>query len=299
MAKLRTTAKPLFSAESATSAKFIIAVIASIGLMALDNRTDWLDDARGWLAVAGYPIHSVVQLPRQTLSRFDSALQDRRALLDRIEALEQRDLFNTVQLQKLTALETENRRLRLLLESSARLPERVIIAELIKVDTDPYRHRILLDKGWRDGVRKGQPLLTQSGIAGQIANVTPWTSDAILITDTHHALPIQIDRTGQSTIAQGSGTFHRLDLLYLPNDSDIRPDDWVSTSGLGGRFPPGYPVGTVAQVEIDTGQAFARISVHPAAQLDRVREVLIVIGYGFAADGNPLTAAQDESVNSP
>ena len=146
----------------------------------------------------------------------------------------------------------------------------------MSVNLDPYKHQIVINKGELNQTYPGQPLLDADGVMGQVVHVGPYTSTAVLITDTSHAIPVQVNRNGLRTIALGSGTINRLELPYLPNNSDILVGDLLITSGLGGRFPPGYPVATVSTIEQDPGQAFARITATPMAKLDRSREVLLV-----------------------
>jgi rod shape-determining protein MreC len=162
------------------------------------------------------------------------------------------------------------------MRSSARLVERVAVAELLSVDLDPFRHRVVVDKGVADGVYEGMPIVDSSGVMGQIVSVGPLDSQAILITDASHALPVEINRNGLRTIAVGTGDIDRLELPYLPNSADVREGDLLVTSGLGGRFPRGYPVGIVRKVTRDPTAAFATIDAAPAAALNRSREVLMV-----------------------
>jgi len=179
-------------------------------------------------------------------------------------------------MQKLAALEVENIRLRELLDSSFEVGEKVLIAELMSVNLDPYKHQVVINKGELHDVYPGQPLVDADGVMGQIVHAGPYSSTAILITDTSHAIPVQVNRNGLRTIALGSGSINRLELPYIPNSADIRPGDLLTTSGLGGRFPPGYPVATVETVEHDPGSAFASVNATPLAHLNSSREVLLV-----------------------
>lgn len=248
----------------------------SIVTMTVDHRYHYLDGVRDVLATAFYPLHYLVRLPTDTRNWLTENLATRGALLEENARLREKQIFLNVQLQKLTTLEAENRRLRSLLESAVNTPERVLIAEMLAVDFDPYRHYILLNRGRRHGVYVGQPALDQHGIIGQIVRADPFTSTAILITDSNHALPIQINRTGVRTLALGTGHFQELELPHIPNNEDVKVGDLLVTSGLGGRFPRGYPVGTVTRVEFDPGSPFARIIAKPVAQLDRIREVMLL-----------------------
>jgi rod shape-determining protein MreC len=154
--------------------------------------------------------------------------------------------------------------------------EKVLIAELKSVNLDPYKHQIVVNKGELHDIYPGQPLLDAKGVMGQIVHAGPYSSTAVLITDTSHAIPVQVNRTGLRTIALGSGAINRLELPYIPNNADIRPGDLLITSGLGGRFPPGYPVATVTAVQHDPGLTFSQVVATPLAELNRSREVLLV-----------------------
>ncbi|MCB1921376.1 MAG: rod shape-determining protein MreC [Candidatus Competibacteraceae bacterium] len=248
----------------------------SIILMTVDHRYQTLDDMRDVLSTMVYPLHYLVRLPTDASNWLSENLANRDALLEENSRLREKQVFLNVQLQRLTVLEAENRRLRSLLESAVNTPERVLIAELLAVDFDPYRHHILLNRGRRHGVYVGQPVLDQHGVIGQIIRADPLTATAILITDPNHALPIQINRTGVRTLALGTGDFQKLELPHIPNNEDVKVGDLLVTSGMGGRFPRGYPVGTVTTVEFDPGSPFAHIIAKPVAQLDRIREVMLL-----------------------
>ncbi len=245
-------------------------------MMTVDHRYHYLNGLRDVLATAVYPLLYLMRLPTDAKSWLNENLAGRGALLEENARLREKQIFFNVQLQKLTTLEAENRRLRSLLESAVNTPERVLIAEMLAVDFDLYRHHILLNRGRQHGVYVGQPVLDQHGIIGQIIRADPFTSTAILITDINHALPIQINRTGVRTLALGTGNFQELKLPHIPNNEDVKVGDLLVTSGLGGRFPRGYPVGTVVKVEFDPGSPFASIVAKPIAQLDRIREVMLL-----------------------
>jgi len=253
-------------------------------MMTLDHRYHHLDGVRDVLSTAVYPLHYLVRLPIDTRNWLSENLSSRGALLEENSSLREKQIFFNVQLQKLTTLEAENRRLRSLLESAVNIPERVLIAELVAVDFDPYRHHILLNRGRQHGVYVGQPVLDQHGIIGQIIQADPFTATAILITDANHALPIQINRTGVRTLALGTGNYQELELPHIPNNEDVKIGDLLVTSGMGGRFPHGYPVGTVSKVEFDPGSPFAHIIARPVAQLDRIREVMLLENEPGAAE---------------
>ncbi len=269
-------AKPLFAPETAANLRIIAFGLASIILMTLDQRFSQLDGLRNALATVVYPLQYVIQLPIHGWDSVSEHLASRQALLSENQRLKQKQMLLNAQMQRMASLEAENRRLRLLLESSATLDEQVLIAELLTVDFDPYRHQILLNRGTRDGVGRGQPLVDEQGVVGQIVHASTFGASAILITDPNHALPVQVNRNGLRTLAVGTGSFNELDLPHIPNNDDIRVGDLLITSGLGGRFPRGYPVAEVTAVEFDPSRPFARVTAEPTSQLDRIREVLVI-----------------------
>jgi rod shape-determining protein MreC len=141
--------------------------------------------------------------------------------------------------------------------------------------------------------------LDSGGVFGQVARVGQLTSEVILVSDPAHAIPVQINRTGLRTIAVGTGDLSRLKLPYLPTSADVIVGDLLVTSGLGGGFPAGYPVGTVAEVKRDPAQSLADVDVKPAAALDRSRELMFVWLKPQAAEVLPQPAAPKPSAPKP
>ena len=283
--------RPLFI-ETVTNLRLVVFVLLSIGMMLADHRYHQLEAVRDVLSTLIYPLQYLIQVPLKTRDWLTETLAGRETLLAENAELRRKQLFINAELQKLTALEAENRRLRTLLESTVNNQgERFLIAELLQVDFDPYRHQILLNRGTQQGVRVGQPLLDQQGIIGQIIEANTFTSRAILITDPNHALPVQLVRNGLRTLAVGTGNFQALELSHILNNADVQAGDVVVTSGLDGRFPRGYPVATVTKVEFDPTRPFARISAKPTAQLDRVREMLVLVSEPNSAVPQPAQAA--------
>jgi rod shape-determining protein MreC len=253
-----------------------VLVALSAVLMVMDHKYKSLESVRDALSVLVYPIQLSVEMPGSISDWFSESLATRRKLQEEIDSLRTQQIVQNAQMQKLAALEIENIRLRELLDSSFEIGEKVLIAELMSVNLDPYKHQVVINKGELHDVYPGQPVLDADGIMGQIVHAGPYTSTAILITDTSHAIPVQVNRNGLRSIALGSGAINRLELPYVPNSADIQPGDLLTTSGLGGRFPPGYPVATVETVDHDPGNAFARVIATPIAHLNRSREVLLV-----------------------
>ncbi len=244
--------------------------------MTLDHRQHTLEGIRATLSVVVYPMQYLVNLPFVIGDWASESLASRNRLLNENRELRARGLEAQFKLQKLASLERENSRLRALLQSSSRRWERVLIAELVSVDFDPFKHQILLNKGSNDDVFEGHPLLDASGVMGQVIHVSPLTSTAMLITDPSHAIPVQVNRNGLRAIAVGTGEPAILDIPHIPNNADIEEGDLLVTSGLGLRFPAGYPVARVGRIVRDPTEPFATISAVPLAHLDRAREVLLV-----------------------
>lgn len=258
------------------SLRFILVCMVCLALMVLDQREAHLRSIRQAFSVLIYPIQLAVDLPVRGWRWAEIALAERGELLAENDALKREQLNAGVKLQRLDALEAENRRLRAMLDSSARVADRVLIAEVLAVDMDPYRQRFTINRGLTDGVYVNQALLDADGLIGQVMRVDPFTAEAVLISDADHALPVAINRNGLRTIIIGTGDSGRLRMPYLPNSADVEVGDLVISSGLGGIFPSGYPVGYVIDVKRQAGQPFADIFVEPAAKLDRAREVLLV-----------------------
>ena len=244
--------------------------------MTVDHRYGHLESLRSALSVIVYPMQYLVNLPVRLVHWAYESLDTRESLLLDNQQLRKEQLLLSSRLQKYEVLEMENQRLRKLLESSLKLKERVLIAELLDVDLQPFRHTVLINKGEREGVYDGQPIVDADGIMGQIVHVGPFSSTALLITDPSHALPVQINRNGLRAIAVGTGQSQNLQLEYLPNNADVRQGDLVISSGLGSHFPSGYPVGVVTEIKLDPAEPFARVLVTPSARLEQSREVLLL-----------------------
>lgn len=258
----------------------------SLLLMTADHRFHHLNMIRSTLSVVVYPLRYMVNLPTEFGDWASDTWTTRTTLEEENRSLRIHNLLLKAQNQKMAALEAENQRLRELLRSSKRIGEHVIIAELLAVDTDPFTRTIVLDKGSREHVYIGQPLLGADGVMGQIISVGPFTSTAMLITDPSHAIPVLVNRNGLRAIAVGTGASGQLALQHLPNNANIRPGDLLVTSGLGGIFPPGYPVAHVVSVDTNPSQPFAHVVASPTAHLQRSREVLLVWNHPKSAMPN-------------
>lgn len=226
-----------------------------------------------------YPVQLLVDMPIDVVSWSTDNLKSRQSLITENERLRSERLMLESKLQRFAVVEAENRRLRELLESSLKLNQKVLVAELLSVELEPFRRQIVIDKGKRQGAYNGQPIADARGIMGQITHVGAFSSTVLLITDPSHALPVEVNRNGLRAIAIGTGENNMLRLEHIPTNADIREGDLLVSSGLDGRFPAGYPVGEVYDINLGAGDSFADITVKPTARLERSREVLMIWPY--------------------
>lgn len=250
--------------------------LLALALIIVDKRYDHLGKIRRLLSVVAYPVQIAVASPFEGWHWFRDSITTRDALHADKAKLEAELRLAQFRLQRYEALEAETQRLRALRENTAGVTDRFLVGDVMNVDLDAFRERVLVDKGASDGVFVGQAVLDSGGVFGQVARVGQLTSEVILVSDAAHAIPVQINRNGLRTVAVGTGDTSRLKLPYLPTSADVVAGDLLVTSGLGGGFPAGYPVGTIAEVKRDPAQSLADVDVKPSAALDRSRELLFV-----------------------
>lgn len=265
----------------------------SVALMLVDARLEVLKPVRSSLGMVLTPLYWMGDMPVRAWSDTMQLFSSRTDLLAENEQLRAETLLMQRRLQKLAILTEQNVRLRELLNSSALIDDRVLVAELIGVDPNPHTHRVLINRGSRHGVTLGQPVLDARGVMGQVIEVMPYTSRVLLISDSNHSIPVQVNRNGLRAIASGIGNLESIELRYVTDTADIREGDLLVTSGMGQRFPVGYPVAVVDEVQRNTGQPFARIKALPAANLNRSRYLLLVF-----SDSKGSTQALDDEVQN-
>ncbi|MES9970859.1 MAG: rod shape-determining protein MreC [Candidatus Thiodiazotropha sp.] len=268
--------KLIFTQGPSITTRLVVAVLLSLSVMVLDHRYNHLESLRSGLSVLLFPVQYLASLPLLLSESASEAITKRNKLTTERDKLHAENLLLRARQQKFEALEAENMRLRGLLDSSFKVGDRVLIAELISVEQDPFRQQVLINKGSTSGLFVGQPVVDASAVVGQVTHISPFNASVLLITDAAHALPVQVNRNGLRTIALGTGLINRLELPHLPNNADIKVGDLLTTSGLGGSFPPGYPVAEVIDVKRKPGQPFASVIAQTTAHLDRIREVLLV-----------------------
>jgi rod shape-determining protein MreC len=268
--------RPLQGRGGSPGFRFALYAIVSIVIMILDQRFDWLEQAHYVMQAATYPIERVVSSPvaawRWTQKSFasrDSLEAENQRLRNRLRDLEVRSM-------RYDALAQENAALIGLRNSLPPVARSWLPADVVNIQLDSLRQRVLIDRGSVNGVVVNQAVLDDHGVVGQTMHVGPWSAQVILITDPEHALPVEIERTGLRTIAVGAGDSTSLALPYLPANADIRVGDVLVTSGLGGVFPPGYPVAKVTGVHKDAVQPLAHVRAAPFAHLDTDSEVMLI-----------------------
>ena len=305
MVELTHDSRPIIGRGPPLTAYFLTLTAISIGLMVADQRFHQIDRVRELLSSVVHPVQRAVDFPFRATSWVTGSFADRGRLRQENLELTTRLRLANLQLQRFAALEEENRRLRDMRENTTGIAEKVLVASILNVDLDPFLHRVLLDKGAKDGVFRGQAVLDGEGIFGQVAKVNAATAEVILISDAEHAIPVQSNRSGVRTIAVGTGDANKLSLPFVTVEADLQEGDLLLSSGMGGVFPPGYPVAQVSKVK-RAGSTFAVVEAKPTAQLDRAREVLLVWfkepafeSPGAAVAGTPGAASKTETADAP
>ena len=276
MVTLSSDSRPIIGRGPPLWAGTFFLTVVSIVVMVLDHRGGYLDTARLWMSAAANPIYTVVQAPYQAWTWLTDSFADRSRLRTENEQLSEQLRAARTRMLRFDSLTEENRRLREIREASKGVSERTLIAEIINVSVQPFRHMVVINKGADDGVFRGQPVLDAFGVVGQVIQVGKSTATLMLITDAEHAVPVQVNRNGIRSIAVGTGEAAKLSLPYMTVESDVRRGDLLVSSGLDQIFPAGYPVATVTKVERNATDTFATVEARPLAQLDRDREVLLL-----------------------
>lgn len=279
------TANQLFDQNSGAGLKLLGWVLASSILIAVDARTELLAPLRSAVGSAVYPLQFAAQAPYRSLAWLAESVATRHALSERNAALERELLIAQGALTRYRALQMENARLRELLDSTGRVEDEVLIAELVATSTSP--HQIVVDKGHLHHVAVGNAVIDSAGLFGQVVQTTAFTSYVLLVTDPTHAVPVRVLRNDVRAIAVGTGA-GRLRLKDVAVTLDIVEGDELVSSGLGGKFPTGYPVAVVEQVSRDPTAPFADIVATPSAKLERSEQVLVV--FAGAADASAAAA---------
>jgi rod shape-determining protein MreC len=276
MALAREDSSPLFAGTVAGTLRLILYLALAMVLMVLDHRNGWMWRIRYAASVVVEPVYRLAGLPAAGMRNLSVAFADRKLLTEQNQRLREDLLLANAKLNRMASVAEQNERLKELLATQHSLELNVQLARVIDVDLGSYRHRMLLNVGARDGVKKGQVVIDAHGVMGQVVEVMPRTSLVMLVTDPDHAVPVVVERTGFRTVAYGSREGDQLSLPNISMAADVRPGDKLLTSGLGGRFPPGFPVGEIRGVEPAASGMFLEGRARPTADLDRSEDVLLL-----------------------
>lgn len=263
-------------------------------LLLLDYQQQHLTRLRGMLSLVVYPIQYVVNIPHDIYDGMSLRMQSHQSLVEANQKLKAENLQLKLQMQRVAAVEAENLRLKELLKTPIRPDDKVTVAEVLQIDMDAFTHRVVINRGSADNVYEGQPAVDPLGILGQVIQVGPRSSVVLLITDKQHTLPVQSLRSGARALAKGTGKFNELQLSHATATSDFKVGDQIVSSGLGQRFPRGYPVGEVVAVDTQASNQFARVIVKPHAHTDSVRDFLLVWPEGLTAEELAKKAKQEK-----
>ncbi|PWK85892.1 rod shape-determining protein MreC [Fulvimonas soli] len=290
MALAREDSSPLFAGSVAGTLRLIFYLALAMVLMVLDHRNGWMWRARYAAAVAVEPVYRLAGLPADGVRALGVAFADRQRLTEQNQRLREDLLLANAKLNRMAAVAEQNERLKELLATQHSLGLNVQLARVIGVDLGAGRHRLMINLGARDGVKPGQPVIDARGLLGQVVEVLPTTAVLMLVTDPNHAVPVTVERTGLRTIAYGARDGDQLSLPTVPMAADVQAGDRLLTSGLGGRFPPGFPVGTVTAVGPAANGLFLEARARPSADINRSDDVLLLHDQAEPA-GPPAPAA--------
>lgn len=256
--------------------RLVLLSALSVALMMLDHRGHHLEKIRAGLNTLAYPIQLVAATPAYVVGGMADFFTTRRTLrVDNEKLLAERQAL-LARLQQFEALEQENQRLRQMLVSAAMVADKAIAAELVEVSAEPFTRKVVVAKGAKDGVYVGQSVIDAHGIMGQVTQVAGNVSRVTFITDAGHAIPVLNNRSGLRALVFGTGNPDTVKVPYLTANADIQEGDLLVSSGMGGTFPPGYPVARVTKIVNDPNEAFLSITAKPAAQLNHGKQVLLI-----------------------
>jgi len=267
---------PIFKHGPSPQHRLVLVLFCSALLVFFDHKMGSFETARGFLQSMVSPLQYIATTPKQLMNWASENLVTRNNLIKQNQEYKINELRFHEQLMQLDNIKQENERLRLLLASPLKVDIKKMVAEVLSVDSDPYTHQVVINRGANDGVYEGQPVLDDQGIIGQIQHVGTISSRVILITDVTHAVPVRIRRNGIRVTATGTGQIDRLIHNFVPHSVDIRKNDMLVTSGLGGKYPEGYPVAKITLVNQDESRTFAQVYSEPVAKIDRLRYLLLL-----------------------
>ena len=256
--------------------KLLVSLILSFGLMYLDHKDQYLNKVRSYISATTYPIYVVTNAPKNIFLNLRESMGEREKIVLENQKLKTENIALSSKIQQIYKLEKENKRLHDLLDSKPKNEDIFVLAEIVAENPDPFKHRIIINKGSKENVYINQTVADSKGIIGHVIRDQIFGSEVLLITDPEHAIPIEIARTGLRSIALGIGSYEAIQLSYLAVSTDIQAGDILLTSGLGGQYPAGYPVATIEKVSAQKGEPFLEVRAKPFAKLKNINEVWVI-----------------------
>ena len=256
--------------------RLIIVFILSSFLMYQDYRGTYTVKLRSYLSASIYPIQYLINLPNNLQKSFYANFLNREEIVSQNQQLKEENLNLKSQMQQIYRLESENKRLYKLINSKPKTENTYLFADIVSTSKILNKHQILINRGSRNGIKLGSSIVNADGIVGHVIRDQIFASEVLLISDLEHAIPVEIVRTGLRSIAIGTGEFNKLRINTLPTNSNLQKDDIIITSGLGGRYPEGFPVGTITEISREVGSPFLEVEVLPFANLKTINEVWVI-----------------------
>jgi rod shape-determining protein MreC len=267
---------PIFNQGTSPAQRLVLVLLCSVALIFFDHKMASFETARGYLQSLVSPLQYMANAPKLLMTWASENMITRQQLMTENKQFKEQQLFFHEQSMELDIVRRENERLRLLLASPVNGITKKMFAEILSVDSDPYSLQVVINRGANDGVVEGQPVIDDKGVVGQILHVGANSSRVILISDISHAVPVRVERNGLRLIASGSGRINRLVHNFVTKSDDVKVGDLLVTSGLGGKYPEGYPVARITSVRTDESREFGRILSQPVAKIDRLRYMLLL-----------------------
>ncbi len=262
--------------QSASWWQLLVVTLVCATLLLVDLNTSILKPARSSLSHVLFPVRFFAQVPGQIATGFDNVIAHEGDFRTAYDNLHDEYFKLKAELLKMRSLEAENGQLRSLLDASKKIQHSIEMAELLEVSLDPYQHRVVVNRGASSGVYVGQAVIDDKGVVGQVTEVLPFSAAITLITDPSHAIPVQVERSGLRALVEGTGDMFSMKVPFLNENPDIQKGDRLLSSGLGGRFPAGYPVAVIEEITSFPGQPFLSITSSPIAQVNKLRQVLLL-----------------------
>ena len=292
--------KPIFTRGPSFLLRLSIVIALSLILILGDSQFNLFSSSRIYLNSLVSPMQYVADAPQKLFSALSENLMTRQALKERNQQLEKDNLHLKADRLLLKHLQNENKQLRKLLNSQRVFSNKRMITEVMSLRSDPFTHQLLIDKGALDGVYLGQPVINEQGVVGQVSQVGSTTSRVLLIVDASHGIPVRVQRNDVTAIVHGSGAWNKLNVPFVQSNADLQEGDLLVTSGLGGRFPAGYPVATVTHFNYQEGVLYAEVAATPVAQLDRSRYLLLLWNdHQFKESDLLLDLPESDDVTTP